>query len=171
MRFSKNTHTLHSASSLLGFGKSVVFQAGSESLPQMSLQQDNAFKSSWKSTRPHAHVRYCHPASPAPHARSQARLPSPGLLSLLTAPGPPFPSWGWGDRDGTHPSRPPTGGLFALRFPLGSREHSSGRKTKSKTNPQTGKPRGRVRTQDMWGPGAEVVDWDRLRGRLRPSPC
>lgn len=26
-----------------------------ESLPQMSLQQDNAFKSPWKSTRPHAH--------------------------------------------------------------------------------------------------------------------
>lgn len=145
MRFSKNTHTLHSASSPLGFGKSVVFQAGSGSLPQMSLQQDNAFKSSWKSTRPHAHVRYCHPASPAPHARSQARLPSPRLLSLLTAPALPSHPGGWGDRDGGHLAdlpqgwrasyRPPTGGLFALRFPLGSRELSSGRKTKSKTNP------------------------------------
>lgn len=31
-----------------------------ESLPQMSLQQDNAFKSPWKSTRPHTRSRCCH---------------------------------------------------------------------------------------------------------------
>ena len=91
----------------------------------MSLQQDNAFKSPWKSTRPHAHVTHCHHASgslsPAPltpqssalENAGQAGVPAPtpwiglrrgrprgpGLLSLLTAPGSLFPSGGQGDRD------------------------------------------------------------------------
>lgn len=55
-------------------------------LPQMSLHQDNAFKSPWKSTRPHAHLRCCHRKSgvsalhPEPGSARGERGPRRGSL-------------------------------------------------------------------------------------------